>query len=566
MQLDFDEQVEMFANRAQQFGLDEAKAYFLERSPENAEEVFAEFMRRVGEPLAVQVGLVDDGIEPWYLPLADKDSPRWAFAKTRLGLDEETVAEVSRVSDEILARLGNPMSSQITTRGLVVGHVQSGKTTSFLSVAAKALDNRYDLVIILSGVHNSLRRQTQDRAYRTLVHNPARWWVGTRLTDFKEDGNSLSAHLAGHGKRGLLVVKKHKTILKRLADWLDEESDSSRRKKAILVIDDEADQAGLNVAKGDELEGIHKELSRLVNWQTKAGERRCAYLAYTATPYANILTSQEKYGLYPRSFIYPLEPPTNYVGIDQLFGDEQVGLPIQLEVNDRTQDVLTDALKDSVRWFVLATAARVGLGKPLGTFNSSMLIHTTQSTEAQVRLRPIIEDYLSELRQEYSTNPDPMKAFYERVLPLVPSQVGGGEGMLDEATASWEAVQGNVLAVLELLINRAPAGEPFMEDSHLQQAKSGVIVDNSKVGWVDRLTYLDTSSGQPGVVVIAIGGNTLSRGLTLDGLVCSYFATSYVRLANANGSVVWLSAWIPSSRSDLDNSDLAHLVPRTQRG
>ena len=84
MQLDFDEQVEMFANRAQQFGLDEAKAYFLERSPENAEEVFAEFMRRVGEPLAVQVGLVDDGIEPWYLPLADKDSPRWAFAKTRL--------------------------------------------------------------------------------------------------------------------------------------------------------------------------------------------------------------------------------------------------------------------------------------------------------------------------------------------------------------------------------------------------------------------------------------------------------------------------------------------------
>ena len=78
-------------------------------------------------------------------------------------LPDPIVAKTSQVADEILARLSNPKGASITTRGLVLGHVQSGKTTSFLSVAAKATDNDYDLVIVLAGVHNSLRRQTQDR-------------------------------------------------------------------------------------------------------------------------------------------------------------------------------------------------------------------------------------------------------------------------------------------------------------------------------------------------------------------------------------------------------------------
>jgi len=419
--------------------------------------------------------------------------------------------------------------------------VQSGKTTSFLSVAAKALDNDYDLVIILAGVHNSLRRQTQERAVRTLVHKPERWWLGTAVGDFRRDGNSLSSHLAGNGKRGLLVVKKHSTILCKLADWLEEESDTALRNLAVLVIDDEADQAGLDVSTGGELAGVHKQLKRIVNLKTAEQKRRCAYLAYTATPYANILTSQDDYGLYPSDFIYPLDPPSSYIGSRELFGEGRVGSPVQLEteISDDSDEILTAGLKDAIRWFVLATAARAGLGTPLDSFNSSMLVHTTQLTEEQIAYRPAIEGYIADLVEEFSNHPDEMRKFYEDALRQVPAGEFEGAGYLAERTATWAEVEPHLPTVLGRLVNRTEAGEPFTEDGLLQHAHSGVIVDNSKVSHVDRLTYSDPTAGEPSVTVIAIGGNTLSRGLTLEGLVCSYF----VRTARNYDSLMQMGRW-----------------------
>lgn len=540
--VDADELEEQLFNldaRVQRYGFEHAEEWLRSRHPEVAEVIIDEYYLRIGSLLHADRGLVSPELDSWYLPLPDHHSPRWSYAKKMLGLDAEAVEKTSKVADEILARLANPLGTSINTRGLVLGHVQSGKTTSFLSVAAKALDHRYDLVIILSGVHNSLRRQTQNRASRTLVHNQAFWWLGTALNDFRPDGNSLSSHLAGDAKRGLLVVKKHATILERLADWLELESDDSLRKLAVLVIDDEADQAGLDVARGEQMEGVHKQLSRIVNLRTSNDERRCAYLAYTATPYANILTSQTTYGLYPKDFIYPLDPPDSYVGIDQLFGEEQVGSPIQFDFEDSSVEVLTGALRDAIRWFVLATSARVGLGVPLDQFHSSMLIHTTQSIQQQKEYRPAIEDYLRQLRYEFLEDLTGMRLFYETTLEQVPSRDGGGAGVLSEKTATWEEVCEHVVHVLDRLINRKPAGEPFREDGRLQQAHSGVIVDNSEVEYINRLTYSDLAAGQPSVTVIAIGGNTLSRGLTLEGLVCSYFA----RTARTYDSLMQMGRW-----------------------
>lgn len=535
---DLEEQLELHDGRVQKHGVDWAEQALRDRRGAEAEAIITEYRARIGKLLHVDRGLTNPGLEGWYLPKPDHESPRWAYARTQLGLPREVVEQTARVSDEILARLGNPKGPSITTRGLVLGHVQSGKTTSFLSVAAKATDNDYDLVIVLAGVHNSLRRQTQDRAARTLVHKKDLWWQGTVTGDFRADGNSLSSHLSGHGKRGLLVVKKHQTILRRLADWLEEESDASLRSRAVLVIDDEADQAGLDVSRGDELEGVHKQLRRIVDLKTSDGERRCAYLAYTATPYANILTSQDDYGLYPRDFIYPLDKPASYVGSEELFGDEQVGDPVQIEA-DVSNELLTDGLRDAIRWFVLATAARAALTGSLESFHSSMLVHTTQKTETQAAYQPAIEQYLAELAQEFANDESMMRAFYERALDQVPARPGGGDGYVDETVAPWAAVRSQVQAVLTRLITREPAGESFIEDGHLQQAHSGVIVDNSKVEWKDRLTYSDLGKGQPSVTVIAIGGNTLSRGLTLEGLVCSYFA----RTTRTYDSLMQMGRW-----------------------
>lgn len=523
--------------RVQQHGVEWAEERTRRRHPEIADLVIDTYRERIGVPL-ISRGLLTDGHEEWYLPKPLSESPRWRFARAQLGLPDEVLDVTSNVSDEILARLGNPRAAAITTRGLVLGHVQSGKTTSFLSVAAKAADNGYDLIIILAGVHNSLRRQTQDRAARTLVDNPSLWWLGTATGDFRSDGNSLSSHLAGNGKRGLLVVKKHATILKRVADWLEKEPPQELERRSILVIDDEADQAGLDVSTGGELEGVHKQLRRIVDLQVH-GNRRCAYLAYTATPYANILTSQDEFGLYPRDFIYPLAKPASYVGSQELFGDDQVGDPIRLELDDSVDVDLTEGLRDAIRWFVFATAARVGLGQDLESFHSSMLIHTTQRTADQHIYRGAIETFLHDLREEVARDDPDLEHFYETTLKQVPARPGGGDGILDERTASWAETRPHIPAVLDRLIERTPAGAPFQEDGRTQQAHSGVIVDNSTVDWKDRLTYSDIDAGQPSVTVIAIGGNTLSRGLTLEGLVCSYFA----RTARMYDSLMQMGRW-----------------------
>jgi len=536
---ELEDQLDQFEFQVNRHGVEDAERILRQIRPEKAEEIIKEFRERIGKPLRDHHGLLSQDHKAWYLPKSDVQSPRWAYAKSRLGLPPEALDETSRAADEILARLSNPHDDEITTRGLVLGHVQSGKTTSFLSVAAKAADNGFDLIIILAGVHNSLRRQTQDRAVRTLVHRPRLWWLGTEVGDFKADGNPLASHLAGEGKCGLLVVKKHSTILKRLADWLEDGRQTDLRKLAVLVIDDEADQAGLNVASNsDRLEGVHKQLHRIVNLRTADGKRRCAYLAYTATPYANILTSQDEYGLYPMDFIYPLDRPKGYVGSLELFGGQKIGKPIQIEL-DNSARALPQGLQDAIRWFILATSARASLEKGLDKFHSSMLIHITQSTEEQIALRPLVEQFLSKLRLEFEQSETEMQMHYFSVLQQVPAREGGGEGFVDERVAPWSDVREVIPTVLDRLIHRTPAGEPFMEDGHRQWPHSGVIVDNSKVSWEDRLTYSDLASGQPGVTVIAIGGNTLSRGLTLEGLTCSYFA----RVSPNYDSLMQMARW-----------------------
>lgn len=534
---ELEDALELFGGRVRRNGLDFAEHQLRQSRPGDADRIIEEFHERVGKVLKTQTGLRSDDLEEWYLPLPDHESQRWVHARARLNVPEDVRTRTGEVADQIVARLGNPLSDNITTRGLVLGHVQSGKTTSFLSVAAKALDNEYDLVIVLAGVHNSLRRQTQDRAVRTLVHKPKLWWLGTDESDFSPTVNRLAGYLAGDGMRGLLVVKKHSKVLEKLATWLERESDADLRKKAILVIDDEADQAGLDVSRGEETEGVHKQLRRIVDLQTSDGHRRCAYLAYTATPYANLLTSQAAYGLYPKDFIFPLEKPAEHMGSEELFGEKRIGQPVRIEVE--SDEILTDGLQDAIRWFVVATAARVVLEGPLEKFHSSMLVHTSQSTAEQELYRPAIEQYLLKLAEDFNADPAPLGEFYERSLLDVPARMGGGAGLIDERTAPWVDVRPHVSDVLRRLIERTPSGAPYREGGKNHQANSGVITDNGYIDSAERLTYSEIDDETPSVTVIAIGGNTLSRGLTLEGLICSYF----VRTARTYDSLMQMGRW-----------------------
>ncbi|MEE8600785.1 Z1 domain-containing protein [Euzebya tangerina] len=513
---------------------------------ERIDIVAAEHTRRIGA-VTLSGGLVASEVKGWIdgSMLVDSARPRWVFTRGRLNVPDDALPIIDRTTDEILAKMPDPKQPEIFGRGLVVGYVQSGKTTSFTALAAKAADAGYDLIVVLAGIHTSLRRQTQERVQADLWHKDAMWWTATGVSDFEPrgGGTSLRSRMYGNGKRGLLVVKKNTTRLKNLADWLWSAGPGERAKLSVLVIDDEADQAGLDVSPGPELAGVHEQLMRIVNLgdgpnEQDRGNLRCAYVGYTATPYANVLTRVEEENLYPRHFIYPLPKPDGHVGAAELFGEAVVGSPVR-DVTTAPKLESGGAagadLEAAIDWFVCATAARAVIAGGVDRFNSTMLIHTGMTVDEHRAARDLVEAYLLQLRQRLAeaAGRGAFKHFYEQEA----SRVNAAE--IGETTISWKELSPHVDTVLHHLIDRTDAGKRFKEDGRWQRAHSGVIIDNSQEDSEDRLTYGATDRDESGVTVIAIGGNTLSRGLTLEGLCVSFFA----RTSGNYDSLMQMGRW-----------------------
>ncbi len=134
-----------------------------------------------------------------------------------------------------------------------MGYVESGKTANFCALIAKAADVGYKLVIVLSGIHNSLRLQTQHRADRALGLDPSgvpepeagRRWIGLTTADLYGDfrPGTIDANVLQGNEHVLMVVKKNATVLRRLTRWMEHRAPTSL---PVLIIDDEADQASIN--------------------------------------------------------------------------------------------------------------------------------------------------------------------------------------------------------------------------------------------------------------------------------------------------------------------------------
>lgn len=438
----------------------------------------------------------------------------WPDLKASLLADPswtDAVPSLDEASTDIVGLLADPHSPSIRTRGLVLGFVQSGKTANFTASIAKAADAGFRLFIVLSGVHNSLRRQTQLRIDEQLVErHPARW-VG--LTDEHRDfGKPVRALplLASPDLRLIAVVKKNVSRLTNLRDWLREaEKHRGLDSCPIMIIDDEADQASPNSARDPELDRtrINQRIAELLDLP------RVAYVGYTATPFANVLVNPADTGdIYPRSFIYSLPKPKTYFGSRELFGQEvseEEATPedaahdmIRIVPDDEADrhaskrlladgPEITECLGYAIAWFILATAARrvrSGVAK-----HSSMLVHTTMRVDPQL-------DYI-----------DPIRAFVKHL------GVDVATGNTDALRALWET---------ETL--REPAARHGLEAVSFDELEPAlastvdelkVLADNGRS--TDRLIY----DNEP-ATVIAVGGNTLSRGLTLEGLVSSYFLRS----------------------------------------
>lgn len=483
--------------------------------------------------------------------VADPDRPDWIagldrsswyywpalrqYLLTRKQWGSAALRSLDDSSDRVLRQLDPPSKEQFDIRGLVLGFIQSGKTANFTAVIAKAADAGYRLVIVLSGIDNGLRRQTNSRLKRELIGYPDdrpnavrlppmghQWHEFTR-DEFDGDFQpGFANHAALQGTQPvLLVVKKNGHVLRRLLGWLDAAPPDVARNLPMLVIDDEADQASVDTRgtfqqedapPNDDYEAP-SPINSLIRDLLRRFHRR-AYVAYTATPFANILiphdTSDPSVGndLYPKDFIIDLPKPVGYFGAEEFFGriDSQTGqivggLNVLREVSDSDLAVLEEgAIPDSLRLavldFVLAGAARAYRGD--GGAPATMLIHTSSSIAAQASLRAMVETHFLETRDEWR---------YQRNL--------GFDSIRSRFSERWNSDFRPTTQSAHLdrdvdFSTIEPHIGPFLEAVQVREI-------NSDTG--DILDY----EREPNLKAIAIGGNRLSRGLTLEGLTVSYF-------------------------------------------
>lgn len=492
------------------------------------EDIIEEMVRRheaatakiatLEEPLA----LGRENALRWYAgPRADdKNWPAYEKRVLRM-LGTDQAKKIDEASDRIVAMIDHPATPSFRSRGLVLGHVQSGKTSNFNAVVCKAADRGYRMFIILSGVTNSLRRQTQTRLIRDLVDlNPPLWHQITKPEhDFVPPPNAQS-FLASKDQCLLLVVKKNGPVLRKLRDWL-EEAREQLVNCPTLIIDDEADQATVATRKINPL--IRDVIGRLP---------KVCYIGYTATPFANLLIDPANdEDFYPRDFILSLPRSEAYQGPEALFGRNPLdgedpaevpgGLDMIRTVPLNELNYLrpanraalaaftpraTPSLRRAVLWFWMATAARYVRGQ--SDQHSSMLIHSHSDTRVHDSYGPVLEALRSEAQQG----------------------LANGSEIIAEMQGIW--------ADETLRVDPTSWGNFSVDFNSVLDQLSRVVSTTKIVMDHYRSTErLDYDSGP--MNVIAVGGNTLSRGLTLEGLVVSYF----VRSSNVYDSLLQMGRW-----------------------
>lgn len=446
-------------------------------------------------------------------------------------------------SFRVLRHLRDPLSNgEFSGRGLVVGYVQSGKTANYTAVAARAADAGYRLFIILSGIHDALRNQTQVRLERELVgvsedgQVPRGW---TLLTSRTADFTATDPAVLGDPGAFLIVIKKNTRILDRLNAFLHAAGADLAGLPA-LIIDDEADQASINTGSnrvrdpaiddGDESEYLDSAPSPTnAKIRTMLGLLpRASYVAYTATPFANIfidpqgLDNEVGEDLFPRDFALQLPRPEGYTGTEELFGMSAQGRDVLRHVPDddvsalrRSQAkrnlgvvlapdgaLVPRSLSEAFLTFCVAGAIRE-FRPGLSGLAHTMLVHVSSRTDDQARIASALRQqrdfWLEAIRQGQR-----LESLFSQAIQ---QHLRGTDLSAPVDAVLVRAIE--ILAGLDILELNSASGEDLAYDTRAARH------------------------------VVAVGGNRLSRGLTLEGLTVSYF----LRTTSMADTLLQMARW-----------------------
>lgn len=441
------------------------------------------------------------------------------------------------VTGKILGLLKNPEDAgDWKRRGLVIGHVQSGKTANYIGLISKAADAGYKFIIVIAGIHNNLRAQTQQRVDEGFIgrssdpnrrgkplgvgilHPNRRFPVTLTTTDRDFDkrfASQLGGDLQVYKQPVIVVIKKNVSTLKSLYSWLKElntrESADKIDNIPMLMVDDEADNASINTNREDlDPTATNRELRNILSLF-----RKSCYVGYTATPFANIFidpdTDKEMLDdldLFPRDFIYCLDAPTNYFGPQKVFVDEESSSSILRTIDDAEVIVplkhkkdhlvseLPISLKKAIHAFIVGKAIRIA--REHRNKHASMMVNASRFVDVQRQFRAHISLYMKEIKNAVMFNyalqeEKALKDTHMRALrEIFDEEFSGGR-------ESWQDIQ-------KVLYEAVDAIKIFVVNSKSDEA----------------LDYRWAEENGESLTALAIGGLSLSRGLTLEGLMVSY--------------------------------------------
>ena len=531
-------------------------------------KLIREVKRRVNMTLDVG-GILDDGqTKPWtaecwraegtdrrywqaYADLLEEKN--WA-KKVILGIDSKT--------DEILDRCGDPrdLSHAWLKRGLVIGDVQSGKTAVYTGLINKAVDAGYKVIIVLTGVLESLRKQTQERLDMEFVGREScrskkdkengrrEYGVGTirntgnesesvafpiQFTSVLNDFGTASKRsnnvaLNSMTQPVLFVIKKNSKILENLAKWLQEEIGSTKATKIhqpLLLIDDEADNASVNTNKADDSPtAVNRGIRSLL-----AQFHHASYVAFTATPFANVFIDPDAYDgelkdLFPSNFITCTSIPSNYFGVKQMLScdsdddfdsdgesndtresnphllirirDGETAFPLKHKKDQAKLLQLNDSLRCAIRQYLLINAIR-DLREDTKETHRTMMVNLSRFTDAHDHMRTLINSYVHIVTKSVRVHG---KSGDAEANPEIADLKNDFDLYFDRCGRTWQEVLG--------AFEKSNEGVKVLAINQKKKAE---------------LDYYGVSGG---LRVIVIGGLGLARGVTLEGLCVSYLYRS----------------------------------------
>lgn len=500
----------------------------------------------------------------WYSNLKIQDNFFWSRYKDYL-INHSSISRISiNLLDDItlpdiMNCLGNPndaLDKPRVRRGLIIGDVQSGKTATYTGLICKAADAGYKVVILLTGITENLRRQTQERIDEGIVgitlkkegkiEKYPRVGVGldnkqikatsvtSTLNDFVGNCNKITMSLASNSLV-LFVIKKNVSVLQRLFNWLREQNIDPVKgyvNVPMLLIDDEADNASVNTRK-DETDPTrtNKLIRQICNLFMNS-----TYVGFTATPFANVfidpdsVDAMQHADLFPEHFIYALEAPSNYVGADKIFYPEGTFYHNLRYITDITEPdyaseeykdlvqnnlevlnsgtfyykhkkewdgILPDSLRESILCFCLANVVRDLRGQSKEP--RSMLVNMSRFIHVQKVITGHVAEWFEAVFNDIRVNfnEDASKNHHLPLYGELRSLWEKHFSQVNDVTFARVSQKATLLAALEKI-------EVKMVNGSKQSAS---------------LNYKEN----PSLRVIAIGGLALSRGLTLEGLMVSYF-------------------------------------------